>query len=396
MKVYKNHAFIVSEEPDSGMQVFDLTKLRGVSSPQTFSEDAAYSYILKGTESFLETRPDAPAQRAGQHPQHLDQRGVGLRLLDRHVHVRRRRSHIIDIRDPKNPTFAGCVSEDGYTHDNQCVNYRQSDPDPAFRGREICFDSNEDSLTIQDVTDKSNPVQLARVPYDTANYTHQGWLTEDRRFFLVDDELDEQAIGGKTRTYVFDVRNLKNPRLTETYNGRATSIDHNQYVLKDRSFQANYRSGLRILDVGRLNSGGTLNEVGFFDVYPQDDAAEFNGAWSNYPYFKSGIVIVSGIEQGLFVLRPKGDAAAVRGRGGQAGARLRGDRQQGRAQEHRRRRPGPHAHSGAQGARQPRAHPRPRGQLLPHGRRGPAGGLLPPRPRDACAHLGRGARRSSG
>ena len=38
--------------------------------------------------------------------------------------------------------------------------------------------------------------------------------------------------------------------------------------------------------------------------YPSSDSASFNGAWSNYPYFESGNVIVSGIEQGLFVLRP--------------------------------------------------------------------------------------------
>ena len=33
--------------------------------------------------------------------------------------------------------------------------------------------------------------------------------------------------------------------------------------------------------------------------------ASFNGAWSVYPFFESGTVILSGIEQGLFVLRPQ-------------------------------------------------------------------------------------------
>lgn len=28
------------------------------------------------------------------------------------------------------------------------------------------------------------------------------------------------------------------------------------------------------------------------------------GAWSTFPYFDSGLVVVSGIEQGMFVLRP--------------------------------------------------------------------------------------------
>jgi hypothetical protein len=47
-----------------------------------------------------------------------------------------------------------------------------------------------------------------------------------------------------------------------------------------------------------------LSELAFFDVYPVDDAPQFSGAWSNFPFFPSGIVIVGGIEQGLFVLKP--------------------------------------------------------------------------------------------
>ena len=44
VKVYQNYAFIVSEAPNHGMQVFDLTKLRNVSSPpQTFTADAHYT-----------------------------------------------------------------------------------------------------------------------------------------------------------------------------------------------------------------------------------------------------------------------------------------------------------------------------------------------------------------
>jgi choice-of-anchor B domain-containing protein len=198
------------------------------------------------------------------------------------------------------------VSEDGYTHDTQCVNY--SGPDERFSGQEICFSSNEDTVTIVNVTDKDAPVQLSRTGYDSAAYTHQGWLTPDQRYLIVDDELDEQEQGGQTKTYIFDVGQLDNPRLVGVYDGVAESIDHNLYTVGNRVFQANYRSGLRVLDSSGV-ADGTLSEVGFFDVYPPDDEPEFNGAWSNYPYFGSGVVVVSGIEQGLFVLRPQGDAA---------------------------------------------------------------------------------------
>jgi len=42
VKVYNNHAFIVSEAREHGMQVFDLKRLRGIVSPQTFTADANY------------------------------------------------------------------------------------------------------------------------------------------------------------------------------------------------------------------------------------------------------------------------------------------------------------------------------------------------------------------
>jgi choice-of-anchor B domain-containing protein len=304
IKVYKDHAFVVSEEPAHGMQVFDLTRLRGVTTPQTWTEDAHYSYVLDGTASFL-----PPSTRILNPPDNAHNLAInedsGFAYAIGTSTCGGGGPHMIDIRDPKNPTFAGCVSEDGYTHDNQCVDY--SGPDQRFGGREICFNSNEDTLTIVDVTDKDAPAQLSRTGYDTAAYTHQGWLTPDQRYFLLDDELDEQEQGGRTKTYIFDVSRLDAPSLIGVYNGRAESIDHNQYTKSNRSFQANYRSGLRVLDTSRVTQGA-LSEVGFFDVYPPDDAAEFNGAWSNYPYLPSGNVVVSGIEQGLFVLKPVGAA----------------------------------------------------------------------------------------
>jgi uncharacterized protein (TIGR03437 family) len=59
-----------------------------------------------------------------------------------------------------------------------------------------------------------------------------------------------------------------------------------------------------VLDISHASTAN-LQEVGYFDVYPVDDNPAFNGTWSNYPFFKSGVVVVSGIEQGLFVLRPR-------------------------------------------------------------------------------------------
>ncbi len=278
VKVSGNYAFIVSESRNHGMQVFDLTRLRELTAPVTFSADALYTGFA--TAHNIAINEDSGFAYV-----------IGTNTCSGGLHM-------VDIRNPLNPTGAGCFSADGYTHDVQCVNSILAD----YAGRELCFASNEDTLTVVDVTNKSAPVQLARVPYEGASYTHQGWLTDDQRYFLIDDEADEGK-GVNTRTYVFDVSDPAKAKHIGTHAGTNPAIDHNQYIVGNHTYQANYRSGLRILDITGVATA-TLSEVAYFDIYPADNAAEFNGAWSVYPFFTSGNVVVSGIEQGLFVLRP--------------------------------------------------------------------------------------------
>jgi choice-of-anchor B domain-containing protein len=291
IKVYGNHAFIVSEAANHGMQVFDLTQLRSVAAPPvTFTETAHYNGFSRAhTIALNEETGFAYAN------------GVTA-YTDAAANKCARGLHMINVSNPTHPTFAGCFDADGYTHDSQCVIYRGADA--AYRSREICFNSNEDTLTIVDVTDKNAPRQLSRTTYPGTGYTHQGWLTDDQSMFLVDDELDEQKLHTKTRTHIFNVSDLDAPTLTGVHEGTTTAIDHNLYILGRYAYQSNYRSGLRVLDISHASTA-TLQEVGFFDIYPVDDNPAFNGTWSNYPYFKSGVVAVSGIEQGLFILRPR-------------------------------------------------------------------------------------------
>jgi choice-of-anchor B domain-containing protein len=283
IKVYQDHAFVVADLIQGhGMQVFDLTRLRGVTTPQTFTEDAHYAGF-------------GPAHNIAINEATGFAYAVGSNTCSGGPHM-------VDISDPVNPVNAGCVSQDGYTHDTQCVVYQG--PDADYQGRELCFNSNEDTLTIVDVSDKADPVQVSRTPYDGASYTHQGWFAEGQRYFLVDDELDEMSGGdGRTRTYIFDLADLDAPQAIGTYTAEVTSVDHNQYVKGGYTYQANYQSGLRILDLSQIGSG-VLTEAGYFDIYPEGNSANFNGSWSVYPYFGSGTVIISGIEQGLVVVRP--------------------------------------------------------------------------------------------
>jgi choice-of-anchor B domain-containing protein len=203
---------------------------------------------------------------------------------------------MVDIHRPLKPKFAGCYSDDGYTHDVQCVVY--NGPDASYVGREICLASNVDTLTIVDVTNKSAPKLVSRTPYDGQGFTHQGRLMDGDATFVVDDELDEIDFGHGSWTRFFDVSNLDAPIVDHVYKSKNTAIDHNLFIRDGTIYESNYRSGLRI-----IAPPGT--QLGFFDVYPADDMPQFAGTWSNYPYFHGGIVAVSSIGEGLFILRPR-------------------------------------------------------------------------------------------
>ncbi len=292
-KVYADHAFLSTDNGEAGVQVFDLTRLRDVADPPaTFEADAYYTGLI-GPHNFAVDEASGFGYFVGVNGTQ------GIRILDLH--------------DPLNPVSAG--SYEGFTsvHDLQCVTY--DGPDADYAGREICFASapSSDVLAIVDVTDKQAPVLIAEAPYPNAAYAHQGWLTDDGRYFLLDDEGDETTFSINTRTLVFDVADLDEPAFAFAHTGSTPARDHNLFVRDGFAFQANYRAGLRILDLAEIESG-TLTETAFFDTLPESDAPDgFDGAFGVYPFFESGIVVVTDMRRGLFVLQPRLSTATGNG-----------------------------------------------------------------------------------
>jgi choice-of-anchor B domain-containing protein len=303
IKVYENHAFIVSESAQHGMNVFDLTRLRGVTEQQRWTADAHYPTAFAAHNIAINEETGYAYIVGGN---------TGLVVPDHCLSG----LHMVNIQDPKNPVFAGChlmgegggtaagvvgapVSVVSYIHDTQCVVYRG--PDEAYQGRELCFNSSEDHMSIVDVTDKLLPVQVAKVEYPDTAYAHQGWLTDDQGYFLMGDELDE-GDGTPTRTLVFDVRDIEGASYVGANEGTTTAIDHNMYVKDGLAYQSNYAAGLQVLDTADV-ANANLPQVAFFDSFPAHDEPEFVGTWSNYPYFPSGTIAFSGIDEGLFLVK---------------------------------------------------------------------------------------------
>lgn len=281
IKVYNDHAFIVSEAQQHGMQVFDLMQLETADAlPVLFTETAHY-------DGFGNSHNIAINEETGFAY------AVGTGTFNGGL-------HILDISDPLNPVIAGEFSEDGYTHDAQVVVYHG--PDADYQGMEIAAAFNEDNVAIVNVDDKTDCTLISSVSYDNIGYTHQGWFTEDHRYLLVDDELDEAFFENNTRTFIYDCLDLDNPQYMGYYESSIPVADHNQYVKGSLVFQSNYLGGLRVLDLSNIGSG-ELSEVAYFDTDPQSNSNGFQGSWSNYPYFESGNIIVSTFSK-LFVVRP--------------------------------------------------------------------------------------------
>ena len=281
VKVYDNYAFIVSEASNHGMQIFDLTKLRNVvTPPESFDSDAVYTEF--GNAHNIVINEESGYAYA-----------VGTNTFNGGP-------HFINIQEPLLPFGEGGYSMDSYSHDAQVVTY--SGPDTDYTGQEILIGSNENEIVIVDITDKANPEQISTISYGQVGYTHQGWFTEDQRYFILGDELDEIQFGFNSRTLIFDFSDLDNPSLVGDYLGSTGAIDHNGYVKGNNYYLANYTRGLTVLDVTGAGSNGVF-ETGYFDTHPENNNTSFGGAWSVYPYFNSGNIIISDINLGLFVVK---------------------------------------------------------------------------------------------
>ena len=298
------------------MQVFDLRTLLDAdltNGPLTFEETAHYAdgpEAADGTEAAAFHQPLVRAPvRAGSlsntHNIAINESSgfaylVGTSTCEGGL-------HIVDVRAPTNPTFVGCFADIGYIHDVQCVIYAGADL--QHLGKEICVAFNGEISTTRnhiafiDVTDKVNPELLSRVPYPGSAYAHQGSFDPTQSFVVMGDEYDEVEFNSNTRTLIWDVRDLDDPKFVDAYEHSSRSSDHNMYFARGLLFQANYSSGVRILD-GRNLASGDLDEVAYFDTYAHDDEAGFFGAWGVYPYLDD-VILVTSIDEGLFVLLPQ-------------------------------------------------------------------------------------------
>jgi len=297
VKTYQNYAYSVSEG-GGGIQVFNLANIdngvvtlvntvdAGAATPAThtmiINEQTGFLYRMGGGSNGLRVYTLKPTTAAPS-------------------------------ASATNPVLVASWTTK-YTHDGAVFNWTTG----PYAGKEIFFacgglngGQTDTGVDILDVTNKSAITVIGRFTYSNSNFCHQLWLSQDRRYAYINDELDEDNRGIFNVGRIMDIANLASPVAAGTYTTGLRAVDHNEYVHNNLLFCSNYTTGLQIFD---LTNPASPQRTAWFDTHPNDDAsptASFNGLWSNYPYLPSGTILGSDIERGLFVWRLGVDPATV-------------------------------------------------------------------------------------
>ncbi|MFK7922863.1 MAG: choice-of-anchor B family protein [Bacteroidia bacterium] len=259
LKTFGSYAY-VSNETHGGIRIIDMSALpgnviykdtiiAGVTTSHNIYLDDGYLYVV-GTNNF----------------------SGGMAIFDLNT-------------DPWNPNFVGSYDV-RYVHDVYVRN------DTAYLA-----EIEKGFLSIVDVSDKTNLVTVGERTYNDA-FTHNTWLSDNSNICFTTDEYDEAYINAWDVSDPSDIQYLDQIRSSVS---DETAAPHNVHVLNDYLFTSYYRDGLHITDASRP---GNLVEVGYYDTADTLDGGGFNGAWGAYPFLPSGLILVSDIEKGLFIVQP--------------------------------------------------------------------------------------------
>lgn len=187
--------------------------------------------------------------------------------------------------DPETPVLLGIWDEE-YVHDLH------------VRGNTVYAAALDEGLWFVDVTNPALPVTLDHVTYTQTvgggsidQFTHNTWADEAGAVAVVTDEEVSQ------RVKFLDVSPVGSAAVISEYEAKPGILPHNAFLLGGRAYISYYSEGAVILDISDPTQPC---EIGYYDTFL--GASVQNGAWGIYPFAASGLIYVSDISGGLFVL----------------------------------------------------------------------------------------------
>ncbi len=254
IKTYQTYAYVVNEA-GGGLQIIDLSDL-----PNSATLAATYSGFSASHNIFIDEQNGILyAEGGGNSAIHGVPTTAGNAV------------RILSLANPESPieiaTF-GRECHDIYVQDQ----------------RAYISEGTRGSIRIYDVTDPGAPSFLQQIFIPLAGYVHNAWLTEDGNYLMSTEETQNKTVK------LWDIRDLSNISISDDYLG-PNNLAHNAHIKGNHAFISHYESGLRIVDLSDPNN---MNEVGVYDT---------KNLWGVFPFLPSGKILISDIDNGLYIVR---------------------------------------------------------------------------------------------
>ncbi len=201
---------------------------------------------------------------------------------------------VYSLDDPTNPFFLGC-----FPNANANIPYVH---DAFVRNDTAWLNCGSSGLYIVDFSDPQNPEILGTMDgYPQEGYNHSGWMHETLPYYYMADE----TLGSDLK--VVDVSDLNDLHVLNTFNSEPSDggpvIPHNLIVRGDYLYVSYYFEGLQVYDI---SDPVNPQRIMYYDTYPEEvdvNQLFFQGAWGVYPFLPSGRILVSDLNNGLFVFK---------------------------------------------------------------------------------------------
>lgn len=194
---------------------------------------------------------------------------------------------LISLADPANP-----VSVASYPNNDLSLPQIH---DMYVRNDTAYLNGAFDGLLVVDFTEPTAPVLLGTMTdYPQSGYNHSGWLSDDGDHYYMMDETHGMDV--KT----VSVADLTDISVTALFNAESTTnqIAHNGIVTGDYLYVSYYFDGLQVYDVSDPNNP---ERIAYYDTFAGTSDGGYQGAWGVYPLLPSGNVLLTDMNNGLFV-----------------------------------------------------------------------------------------------
>lgn len=276
IKTYSHYAYLISDDQSpNSFQIVDLQYL-----PDSVHVVADYTSLFeRGHTLYVDgNKLYVGIVRGGQFTQNISMA-------------------VFSLSNPEVPAYLRSINDDYPTllPSNQVH-------DMFVRNDTIYASCGYDGLFIFKYDSVINHFQLINsiTTYPSQGYNHSSALADNGSLVFMDEVPSGLPIK------VLDVNDLQNLTVTATFSSNHIVTPHNPFIVGNTCYIAYYLDGLQVYDV---SDPYNPIQTAYFDTHNQESlggpypSLAYQGAWGAYPFFSSGIIAVSDMQNGLFVLQ---------------------------------------------------------------------------------------------